>query len=344
MELDDVASLLGPTAAVTVADAALSPGGGPLVLRPGRTCPTDRVAEVAARLRALPTVGVVVGHPDQVPVGLAEAADVCLSTVDDPPRPWVAAPVAEVVAAVEAQPVAARALATLLRATEGLSVWDAVASESATYGMLLGAAPFRRWLDRRGPAAPLATGRPPLVVGREDDVLTIELDRPEVHNAVDTAVRDALVETLLVAAVDPSVAEVRLRGRGPTFSSGGDLAEFGTVGDGASAFAVRLVRHPGLAVHAVADRVMAHVHGACAGAGVEVPSFAGRVIADPEATFRLPELSMGLVPGAGGTASLPRRIGRHRTAWLALTGATLDAPAAARWGLVDELAPRARWP
>jgi enoyl-CoA hydratase/carnithine racemase len=48
---------------------------------------------------------------------------------------------------------------------------------------------------------------------------------------------------------------------------------------------------------------------------------------------------MGLIPGAGGTASIPRRIGRHRTAYLALTGIPLDATTAAAWGLVDELAP-----
>jgi enoyl-CoA hydratase/carnithine racemase len=56
----------------------------------------------------------------------------------------------------------------------------------------------------------------------------------------------------------------------------------------------------------------------------------------PDACFSLPELAMGLVPGAGGTVSLPRRIGRHRTAWLALTGATIDAATALDWGLADE--------
>ena len=66
-------------------------------------------------------------------------------------------------------------------------------------------------------------------------------------------------------------------------------------------------------------------------------SGAGSVIADRDTTFRLPEVSMGLVPGAGGTVSLPRRIGRHRTGWLALTGATVDAPTALAWGVVDEL-------
>jgi enoyl-CoA hydratase/carnithine racemase len=79
------------------------------------------------------------------------------------------------------------------------------------------------------------------------------------------------------------------------------------------------------------------VHGACVGAGVELPAFAARVVAREDARFWLPELSMGLVPGAGGTVSLPRRIGRQRTAWLALSGAQLDASTALRWGLVDEI-------
>ena len=57
----------------------------------------------------------------------------------------------------------------------------------------------------------------------------------------------------------------------------------------------------------------------------------------PGATFRLPEVAMGLVPGAGGTATIPRRIGRQLTAWMALTGATVDALTALRWGLVDAL-------
>jgi enoyl-CoA hydratase/carnithine racemase len=61
------------------------------------------------------------------------------------------------------------------------------------------------------------------------------------------------------------------------------------------------------------------------------------VVARPDATFWLPELSLGLIPGAGGTVSLPRRIGRQRTAWLALSGRSLDARTALAWGLVDEV-------
>jgi len=84
--------------------------------------------------------------------------------------------------------------------------------------------------------------------------------------------------------------------------------------------------------------VTAYVHGACVGAGIELAAFAGRVVATPDTRCRLPEVSLGLVPGAGGTVSIPRRIGRQRTAWLGLGGAELEATRAAQWGLVDEIA------
>ena len=66
-------------------------------------------------------------------------------------------------------------------------------------------------------------------------------------------------------------------------------------------------------------------------------AMAGRVVAHPDSRLRLPEVGFGLVPGAGGTASVPLRIGRARTAWLALSGSTLDAATSLRWGLVDAL-------
>jgi enoyl-CoA hydratase/carnithine racemase len=61
------------------------------------------------------------------------------------------------------------------------------------------------------------------------------------------------------------------------------------------------------------------------------------VVARSDATFLLPEVAMGLVPGAGGTASIPRRIGRHRSAHLALAGRPIDAVTALEWGLVDRI-------
>jgi len=82
------------------------------------------------------------------------------------------------------------------------------------------------------------------------------------------------------------------------------------------------------------------VHGACIGAGTELTAFAGTVVADDESYFQLPECRFGLVPGAGGTVSVLRRIGRQRTAWMAITGERVEAKTALRWGLIDAIEPR----
>jgi len=168
-----------------------------------------------------------------------------------------------------------------------------------------------------------------------DHVAVITLDRPEVRNAYGTRMRDELVEALELVDLDPSIDRAVVRGNGPAFCSGGDLDEFGTAPAPVSAHLVRTSRNAGIVLTRVADRVEFHVHGPCVGAGVELPAFASRVIATPDATFRLPEIAMGLVPGAGGTSSIPRRIGRHRTAVMALLGTPIDATTALLWGLID---------
>ena len=76
------------------------------------------------------------------------------------------------------------------------------------------------------------------------------------------------------------------------------------------------------------------------GAGIELPAFARRIVCTPDSFFQLPEVAMGLVPGAGGTVSLPRRIGRQRTAAMALSRRRVDAHDALHWGLVDAIEPR----
>jgi enoyl-CoA hydratase/carnithine racemase len=163
------------------------------------------------------------------------------------------------------------------------------------------------------------------------------LDRPSKRNAFSAEMRDALCEALALAIHDDSIARVTLSGAGPSFCSGGDLDEFGSLPDPATAHAIRSTRSPAALLARVAGRAEARVHGACVGAGVELPAFCARVVAARDSFFQLPELGMGLVPGAGGTVSLPRRIGRQRSAWLALTRRRLGAAEALAWGLVDEL-------
>lgn len=136
---------------------------------------------------------------------------------------------------------------------------------------------------------------------------------------------------------DLTIARVDMRGTGPAFRGGGDLTEFGASRDPAEAHRIRVSRSPAALLLRCAAKVTAHLHGACVGAGIELAAFAGRVTATADTVIGLPEIGMGLIPGAGGTASLPVRVGRERTAYLALSGAGLTATEALRWGLVDEV-------
>jgi hypothetical protein len=245
------------------------------------------------------------------------------------------APVREGVAAA---PLAALALVQLLRHGEQLDVESALLAESLVYSLLQAGPEFAAWRAAHPPApAPAPRPQEPAVrVERDGSRLTLTLNRPERHNAFSAEMRDALVEGLRVAS-DPGVAAIELAGAGPSFCSGGDLAEFGTLVDPVTAHAVRSTRNAARLLAARAHCLHARVHGACIGAGVELPAFAARVTAHASAWFQLPELRMGLVPGAGGTVSIPRRIGRQRAAWLALSGERIDAALAWRWGLVDEI-------
>jgi enoyl-CoA hydratase/carnithine racemase len=174
------------------------------------------------------------------------------------------------------------------------------------------------------------------LVDRANDTITITLHRPDRHNAVNRQLRDELSAALSLAVGDPA-ARVVVRGDGPSFCSGGDLDEFGTFDDPATAHLARMTASVGLLMARLAPRTEVHLHGMCLGAGIELPAFADKVAARGDSRFGLPEIELGLIPGAGGTVSLPRRIGRLRTAELALTARTIDAATALRWGLIDEI-------
>ena len=240
---------------------------------------------------------------------------------------------------IGAAPLAACVLVQLLRMIERLPAAEALTAESLAYSTLQAGPEFRRWLEANRAAAPAQHGDegPAVLVEREDDLLTLELNRPSNRNGMTVELRDALAEALQLAVSDDSIRRIRISGRGKCFSSGGDLTEFGSAPDPASAHLVRSLALPGRLLAACAARAEARVHGACIGSGIEFPAFAGRVVAAPDAWFQLPELRFGLIPGAGGTFSIGRRIGRQRTAWLALSGQRIKAPQALAWGLVDAI-------
>lgn len=176
-----------------------------------------------------------------------------------------------------------------------------------------------------------------VLLDRRDAEMWITLDRPWARNAIDRTMRDQLFEAFSLAVIDSEVRSIKLRAIGSAFSIGGDLEEFGTTRDPATAHTIRSRTLPALPVAARAEILDVHVQGACVGAGLEISAFARRVTATSDAWFQLPELSMGLIPGAGGCVSVPRRIGRQRAALMILSGRRMRAVDALRWGLIDAI-------
>ncbi len=243
---------------------------------------------------------------------------------------------ADVQANLDDHPITAATLALLLRGQSRLSVGDGLVAESAAYSVLQSGPEFAAWRAAH-PARTERDDGPRVRVERDGAVLRVTLTRPQRLNALDAQMRDELVEAFTLAGADPLLTRVELRGEGKAFCAGGDLDEFGSRADPASAHLIRLERSVARSLSRLTKSTVSYVHGATVGSGVELAAFTGTVVAAPDTQIALPEIGLGLVPGAGGTVSLPRRIGRLRTAWLAFSGRAIDAATALEWGLVDEL-------
>ena len=235
---------------------------------------------------------------------------------------------------VLARPRAAAVTVELLRLLPGLSTEAALATESLAYTVLQFSLEHAAW---RATNRVTGQGEGRVTVTLDGGQLDIILDRPGAANAIDRAMRDQLREALSLAALDAEIKRVVLRANGKVFSLGADLSEFGTVSDPATAHAIRARTLPAWAAGRCADRLEVHIQGACVGAGLELAAWGHRITAERNAWFQLPELAMGILPGAGGCVSLCRRIGRQRTAFMILSGERVSAREALSWGLIDAI-------
>ncbi len=234
-------------------------------------------------------------------------------------------------------PLAAMVLVQHLRASEALDIQDALTAESFAYATLQNGPEFQHWLNEHGQQKSTLSPSEPLIVNLEKGILSLTLNDSDNHNAIGASMRDALCEALDLALADETIEEVHLSANGRAFSTGGAVEEFGHSSDPATAHWVRSLRLPAWRCARLAEKLRVHVQGAAIGAGAEIAAFGHHVSATSDTWFQLPELKYGLIPGAGGTASIAKRIGRQRTTFMALSMKRIDAQTALEWDLIDEI-------
>ncbi len=165
---------------------------------------------------------------------------------------------------------------------------------------------------------------------QDGDIAVVTVNSPPV-NALSADVRDGLAGAFAAIAGDAAVKGVVLVCAGRTFIAGADISEFGKPPRGASLHAVQD------AMEGAAVPVIAAIHGTALGGGLEVALCAHYRVSDAKAKFGLPEVKLGLLPGAGGTQRLPRIVGAKKAVEMTTSGAQMNARDALAAGLVDEI-------
>ena len=165
----------------------------------------------------------------------------------------------------------------------------------------------------------------------DGDVAVITLNSPPV-NALSANVREGLFEGFKAATANPAAKAIVLICEGRTFIAGADITEFGGASRGPSLFDVQEM------MENAPKPVIAAIHGTALGGGLEVALVAHYRVAVPSARLGLPEVNLGLLPGAGGTQRLPRVAGPEKALEMMTSGRHAPAKEALEMGLVDELA------
>ncbi|MBN1691059.1 MAG: enoyl-CoA hydratase/isomerase family protein [Dehalococcoidia bacterium] len=173
----------------------------------------------------------------------------------------------------------------------------------------------------------------------KDGILSVKLNRPEKRNAMNFELIKEVQQCFAEVATGASVEVVLLSGEGKCFSGGTDLNSF-QVGMSAADLrrGVRMFQAMFNEIELLEKPVIALIHNYCFGGALEMALACDLRICTPDATFNIPEVNMGMVPDGGGSQRLSRVIGVGRAKELILTGKTIGAEKAERWGLVNEIA------
>ena len=177
---------------------------------------------------------------------------------------------------------------------------------------------------------------------REAPIATVQLDRPEVLNALSEELMDELVAALEALDRDAEIRCIVLTGNEKAFAAGADIKQSFVEATPASMLEhdlttrwerVRKIRKP----------IVAAVSGYCLGGGCELAMTCDIIVASETAQFGQPEVNLGIIPGAGGTQRLTRAIGKYRAMEIILTGRRVKADEAKAIGLAAQVYPAASW-
>ncbi|MCY4041226.1 MAG: enoyl-CoA hydratase/isomerase family protein, partial [Gammaproteobacteria bacterium] len=287
------------------------------------TCP-DRALAGWLGAQPIPTIG----FGEAVPEGLEDVFDL---TIDQPEELNLLAE------RIGRNPIASAVTVQVLRTSMRLSTSRALEVESLGYATLQAGAEYANWLRASEFRTQSKGTDTPVRMARHGSDVSIALSDPDSANALGVAMRDALSEAFQAVGADASIESVIVTGDGAHFCAGGDLTEFKRAQDTALSHRIRCLRMPARYLAAAAHKYTFKVHGACIGAGIELAAFADHISAHPDTYFRLPEVAMGLLPGAGGCVSIPRRIGRQQAARIMILGQDISAAEALSLGLIDAI-------
>ena len=177
---------------------------------------------------------------------------------------------------------------------------------------------------------------------REPPIATVQLDRPEVLNALSEALMDELVAALERLDDDAEIRCIVLTGSEKAFAAGADIKESFVEATPASMLAQDLTSR-WERVRKIRTPIIAAVSGYCLGGGCELAMTCDIIVASETARFGQPEVNIGIIPGAGGTQRLTRAVGKYRANDIILTGRMVKADEAKAIGLAAQVYPAATW-
>jgi enoyl-CoA hydratase/carnithine racemase len=179
-----------------------------------------------------------------------------------------------------------------------------------------------------------------VLLSKNGGIALVTIQRPEVHNALNRAVLEDLAQVTEELALDRDIRVVILTGAGEkAFSAGADLKERRSMSDEDVRLFIRRIRDTFSQIEHLPKPVIAAINGIALGGGMELALACDLRVAAENAVLGLTEVSLGIIPGAGGTQRLPRLVGKGKAKEWIFSARRISAAEAEKWGLVNRVAP-----